>query len=74
MKLSWKILLHLSWVLAVLLGAWSVLFYVTLTDEINDETDDMLENRAAGPTPNRTSPGCCGSFSATARDGGTSSR
>ena len=46
MKLSWKILLHLSWVLAVLLGAWSVLFYVTLTDEINDETDDMLENRA----------------------------
>ena len=46
MKLSWKILLHLSWVLAVLLGAWSVLFYVTLTDEINDETDDMLENHA----------------------------
>ena len=46
MKLSWKILLHLSWVLAVLLGAWSVLFYVTLTDEINDETDDMLQNRA----------------------------
>lgn len=46
MKLSWKVLLHLSWVLAVLLGAWSVLFYVTLTDEINDETDDMLENRA----------------------------
>lgn len=46
MKLVYRILIHLWWVLSLLLGVWAVLFYVTLTDEINDETDDMLENRA----------------------------
>lgn len=39
-------LFHLWWVLSLLLAAWALLFYMTLTDEINDETDDMLENRA----------------------------
>lgn len=46
MKLSYRILLHLWWVLALLLGVWAVLFYVTLTDEIAAGIDDMLENRA----------------------------
>lgn len=38
--------MHLSWVLSLLLGVWAVLFYVTLTDEIDHETDEVLENRA----------------------------
>lgn len=46
MRLAYRILLHLSWVLTLLLGIWAVLFYVALTDEINAETDEMLENRA----------------------------
>ncbi len=46
MKLPYRILLHLSWVLSLLLGVWAVLFYVTLTDEIDHETDEVLENRA----------------------------
>ena len=37
MKLVYRILLHLSWALSLLLAAWAVLFYFTLIDEINDE-------------------------------------
>ena len=36
MKLVYRILLHLSWALSLLLAAWAVLFYFTLIDEIND--------------------------------------
>ena len=46
MKLVYRILLHLSWALSLLLAAWAVLFYFTLIDEINDEVDDSLENYA----------------------------
>ena len=46
MKLVYRILLHLSWALSLLLAAWAVLFYFTLIDEINDEVDDALEVRA----------------------------
>ena len=46
MKLVYRILLHLSWALSLLLAAWAVLFYFTLIDEINDEVDDALEARA----------------------------
>lgn len=46
MKLSYRVLLHLWWVLTLLLGVWAALFYVSLTDEIDRETDEMLENRA----------------------------
>lgn len=34
----------LSILLFVLLTAWGVLFYITILDEITDETDDSLEN------------------------------
>lgn len=46
MKLVYRILLHLSWVLSLLLAAWAALFYLAMIDEINDETDDVLEARA----------------------------
>lgn len=46
MKLVYRILLHLSWVLSLLLAAWAALFYLAMIDEINDETDDALEARA----------------------------
>ena len=46
MKLVYRILLHLSWVLSLLLAAWAALFYFAMIDEINDETDDALEARA----------------------------
>lgn len=46
MKLVYRILLHLSWALSLLLAVWAVLFYFTLIDEINDEVDDALEARA----------------------------
>ena len=49
MKLVYRILLHLSWALSLLLAAWAVLFYFTLIDEINDEVDDALEARAEQP-------------------------
>lgn len=46
MKLVYRMLLHLSWVLSLLLAAWAVLFYFTVIDEVNDEVDDALEARA----------------------------
>ncbi len=46
MKLIYRILLPISVVLSVLLAGWSVLFYITVIDEIDDETDDALEHRA----------------------------
>lgn len=46
MRLVYRIVLHMSWALSLLLAAWAVLFYITLIDEINDEVDDSLENHA----------------------------
>lgn len=46
MKLVYRIVLHMSWLLALLVGAWAVLFYFVLVAEIADETDEVLENRA----------------------------
>ena len=46
MKLVYRIVLHLAWVLSLLLAAWAVLFYFALTDRIDRETDDALEARA----------------------------
>lgn len=46
MKLVYRILLHLAWVLTLLLAGWAALFYFTLVDEVNDEVDDALEARA----------------------------
>ncbi len=46
MKLIYRILLPVSVVLSILLAGWSVLFYITVIDEIDDETDDALEHRA----------------------------
>ena len=44
MKLVYRILLHLLWVLTLLLAGWAALFYFTLIDEVNDEVDDALED------------------------------
>lgn len=46
MKLVYRILLHLLWVLTLLLAAWAALFYFTLVDEVNDGVDEALEARA----------------------------
>lgn len=46
MKLVYRILLHLTWVLTLLLAGWAALFYFTLVDEVNDEVDNALEARA----------------------------
>ncbi len=46
MKLVYKIISRLSVALLVLMASWAVAFYFIITDEINDETDDTLENYA----------------------------
>ena len=46
MKLVYRMLLHLSWVLTLLLAGWAALFYFTLVDEVNEEVDHALEARA----------------------------
>jgi len=46
MKLIYRIGLHMSWALSLLLAAWAVLFYLAMINEINDEVDDSLENYA----------------------------
>ena len=46
MKLVYRILLHLSWVLSLLLAGWAALFYFTVVEEVNDGVDDALEARA----------------------------
>ena len=44
MKLTTRVTLRLLLVLVPLLTLWAALFYVAMVDEINDETDDALEN------------------------------
>lgn len=46
MKLVYRMLLHLAWVLTLLLAGWAALFYFTLIGEVNDGVDDALEARA----------------------------
>ena len=38
MKLVYRILLHMSWALSLLLAAWAVLFYFTMIDEIDQRS------------------------------------
>lgn len=44
MKLIYRIIIRLLAGLTVILTAWGCLFYLTVIDEINDETDDSLED------------------------------
>lgn len=44
MKLLYRITLRVSIAILILFAAWSVLFYYIIIDEINDETDDSLED------------------------------
>ena len=44
MKLIYSILIHLSLALLIVLTVWTVFFYFTMIDEINDEVDDALED------------------------------
>ena len=46
MKLIYRIIWRLSLALLVLMAGWAVAFYAILTAEINDETDDTLEDYA----------------------------
>ncbi len=43
MKLIYRITLRLTLILLPLLAIWGVVFYVSLINEVNDETDDALE-------------------------------
>ena len=44
MKLGYRITLHLSIALSVLMFVWASIFYFVIIDEINDETEDALED------------------------------
>lgn len=44
MKLIYRILYRLSVALLIVLGIWGAFFYLTVIDEINDETNDSLED------------------------------
>ena len=44
MKLIYRILIHLSLALPIILAAWGILFYMAIIDEVNDEVDDSLED------------------------------
>ncbi|GHV07714.1 two-component sensor histidine kinase [Bacteroidia bacterium] len=46
MKLKNELFSRLSLCFLVITGIWSLVFYVIIIDEINDETDDYLENYA----------------------------
>ena len=44
MKLIYRLLSRISVVLLVLMAVWATVFYFIIIDEINDETDDSLED------------------------------
>lgn len=44
MKLLYRIIIRISLVLTIVLGAWAVFFYIAVIDEVNDEVDDSLED------------------------------
>ena len=46
MKLIHRVTIRLSLILLPLLAVWAVIFYYSMVDEINDETDDSLEDYA----------------------------
>ena len=46
MKLIYRVTIRLSAVLLPILAIWSIVFYYSMADEINDETDDNLEDYA----------------------------
>lgn len=46
MKLIYRIIIRMSATLFIILAAWSVFFYIAMIDQVNDETDDMLEEYA----------------------------
>ncbi|MFR9534703.1 MAG: HAMP domain-containing sensor histidine kinase [Rikenellaceae bacterium] len=47
MKFINHIIVRVTTSLVVVIGVWSVLFYWVIVDEINDETDDVLEDYSA---------------------------
>lgn len=47
MRFIYSIMLRVSISLSVVLSVWAVLFYLTIVDEVNDETDDVLEDYSA---------------------------
>lgn len=44
MKLIYRIVLRLFFILTVVLTVWGSLFYIAIIDEVNDEVDDSLED------------------------------
>lgn len=44
MKLAYRIISGISPALLVLMAAWAAIFYLIIVEEINDETDDSLED------------------------------
>lgn len=44
MKFIYHIILRVTLSISVVLGVWAILFYYTIVDEVNDETDDVLED------------------------------
>lgn len=44
MNLIYRVILHISAILTLLLSVWAFLFYMTVWEEINDEVDDSLED------------------------------
>lgn len=44
MKLIYRIISRISVILMILMAVWATLFYYIMVDEINDETDDSLED------------------------------
>lgn len=44
MKLTYRIAVRLSLIMMLLLALWTTIFYFKMVDEINDETDDSLED------------------------------
>ncbi len=43
MKLVYRITSRISVVLLIVMAVWAMLFYLIIVEEINDETDDSLE-------------------------------
>ena len=44
MKLFYRVFLHLSFGIVLVLTIWAVYFYMAMVSEINDEVDDSLED------------------------------
>lgn len=44
MKLIYRMIIRIAVMLTIVLGVWSVFFYVAMIDEVNDEVDDSLED------------------------------